>query len=105
MLQSALRRSFARATTDAEAGVAPADGALLAVEPSDYSAALTIRWFGTRSTLRVPGRWVFTSHEVRFARAIGDVLAARYRAIMNPGMIAERSDLFQGSIEDRYVGS
>jgi hypothetical protein len=42
---------------------------------------------------------------VRFARAIGDVLAARYRAILNPEIIAERSDLFQGLIEDRYVGS
>ena len=105
MLQSALRRFFGRATTDAEPVVAPADGALLAIEPSANPAALAIRWFGTRYTLRVPGRWVFTAHEVRFARAIGDVLAARYRAIMNPGMIAERSDLFQGSIEDRYVGS
>jgi hypothetical protein len=105
MLQTALRRFFERATADAEPMVAPGDGGLLAIEPSANPAALTIRWFGTRYTLRVPGRWVFTAHEVRFARAIGDVLAARYGAIMNPEVIAQRSDLFQGLIEDRYVGS
>lgn len=105
MLQSALRRFFGRATADAEPVVAGSDGGLLSIEPSANPAALTIRWFGTRYTLRVPGRWVFTAHEVRFARAIGDVLAARYRAILNPEIIAERSDLFQGLIEDRYVGS
>jgi hypothetical protein len=48
---------------------------------------------------------VFTAHEVRLARAIGAVLAARYRAILNPQVIAERGDLFQGLIEDRYVGA
>ena len=105
LLQSALRRFFGRATADAEPVVAGSDGGLLSIEPSANPAALTIRWFGTRYTLRVPGRWVFTAHEVRFARAIGDVLAARYRAILNPEIIAERSDLFQGLIEDRYVGS
>jgi hypothetical protein len=105
MLQAALRRFFNRATVDAEPVPAPNDGGLLAIEPSANPAALTIRWFGTRYTLRVPGRWVFTSHETRFARAIGDVLSARYRAILNPEIIAERSDLFQGLIEDRYVGS
>ncbi len=105
MLQSALQRFFDRATVDAEPAGTATDGALLAIEPSASPSALMIRWFGTRYTLRVPGRWAFTSHEVRFARAIGDVLAARYRAILDPQVIAERSDLFQGSIEDRYVGS
>src|SRR5262245_25696100 len=105
MLQSALRRFFERATVDAEPVGMTGDGALLAIEPSANPAALMIRWFGTRYTLRMPQRWPFTSHEVRLARAIGDVLAARYRAILNPHVIAERSDLFQGSIEDRYVGS
>src|SRR4051812_2231292 len=105
MLQSALRRFFDRATVDAEPVGVTADAALLAIEPSAHPAALIIRWFGTRYTLRVPNRWPFTSHEVRLARTIGDVLGARYRAILNPQVIAERSDLFQGSIEDRYVGS
>src|SRR6185503_14652723 len=105
LLQSALRQFFERATLDAEpTAAAPTDGRL-AIEPSANPAALIICWFGTRYTLRVPGRWPFTSHEVRLARAIGDVLAARYRAILNPQLIAERSDLFQGLIEDRYVGS
>ena len=105
MLQSALRQFFERATVDAEPTTMPSSEALLAIEPSANPAALTIRWFGTRYTLRVPGRWVFTAHEVRLARAIGAVLAARYRAILKPHVIAERSDLFRGLIEDRYVGA
>jgi hypothetical protein len=105
MLQSALRRFFERATVDAEPVGMRSEDALLAIEPSANPAALMIRWFGTRYTLRVPRRWAFTSHEVRLARAIGAVLAARYRANLDPQVIAERSDLFQGSIEDRYVGS
>jgi hypothetical protein len=105
MLQSALRQFFERATVDAEPIASPASGGLLAFEPSANPAALTIRWFGTRYTVRVPGRWVFTSHEVRLAQAIGAVLAARYRAILKPQVIAERGDLFRGLIEDRYVGA
>jgi hypothetical protein len=77
----------------------------LAIEPSANPAALIVRWFGTRYTLRVPGRWVFTAHEVRLAQAIGAVLAARFSAILNPRIIAERGDLFRGAIEDRYVGA
>src|SRR5688500_8247323 len=102
-LQSALRQFFERATLDTE----PTQTAdvRLAIEPSANPAALTIRWFGTRYTLRVPGRWAFTAHEVRLAQAIGAVLAARYRAILNPSVIAERGDLFSGAIEDRYVGA
>jgi hypothetical protein len=53
----------------------------------------------------VPGRWPFTAHEVRLAQAIGAVLAARYRAIQNSRILAERADLFSGAIEDRYVGA
>ena len=51
------------------------------------------------------GAGPFTAHEVRLAQAIGAVLAARYSAILNPRIIAERNDLFRGMIEDRYVGS
>lgn len=105
LLQSALRQFFERATLDAEpTAAAPTDGRL-AIEPSANPAALIIRWFGTRYTLRVPGRWPFTAHEVRLAQAIGAVLAARYRAIQNPRIIADRADLFSGAIEDRYVGA
>ena len=105
LLQSALRQFFDRATLDAEPTTSPSPDGRLAIEPSANPAALIIRWFGTRYTLRVPGRWPFTAHEVRLAQAIGAVLAARYRAILNPQIIAERGDLFRGAIEDRYVGA
>jgi hypothetical protein len=105
LLQSALRQFFERATLDTEMSPSVSSDGRLAIEPSANPAALIVRWFGTRYTLRVPGRWVFTAHEVRLAQAIGAVLAARYSAILNPRIIAERGDLFQGAIEDRYVGA
>jgi hypothetical protein len=55
--------------------------------------------------LHVPASRPFTEHEVRLARAIGAVLAARYRAIFDPRQMLERGDLFRGAIEDRYVGA
>jgi hypothetical protein len=105
LLQSALRQFFERATFDAEPMASGALDGRLAIEPSANPSALIIRWFGTRYTLRVPARWPFTAHEIRLAQAIGAVLAARYRAIQNPRMLAERVDLFSGAIEDRYVGA
>jgi hypothetical protein len=105
LLQSALRQFFDRATLDAQSTPSMSSDGRLAIEPSSDPSALTIRWFGTRYTLRVSRRWPFTAHEVRLARAIGAVLAARYRAILNPRVIAERGDLFRGAIEDRYVGA
>jgi hypothetical protein len=66
---------------------------------------LSIRWFGTRHVLHVPARRPFTAHEVRLARAIGGVLALRYRAIFDPKQMLERGDLFRGAIEDRYIGA
>lgn len=104
LLQSALRQFFSRAVLDTEATPSLSSDGRLAIEPSSDPYALTIRWFGTRYKLRVTG-WPFTPHEVRFARAIGTVLAARYRAILNPRVVAERGDLFRGAIEDRYVGA
>ena len=105
LLQSALRQFFERATLDTEITPSVSSDGRLAIEPSANPAALIVRWFGTRYTLRVPGRWVFTAHEVRLAQAIGAVLAARFSAILNPRIIAERGDLFRGAIEDRYVGA
>jgi hypothetical protein len=105
MLQSALRQFFDRATVDAEPTPSIPRDTRLAIEPSANPSALIISWFGTRYTLRVPGRWAFSAHEVRLAQAIGAVLAARYHAIHNPRIIAERGDLFRGAIEDRYVGA
>jgi hypothetical protein len=105
LLQSALRQFFNRAALDAEPTPSLSSDGRLAIEPSGDPNELTIRWFGTRYKLRVPGKWPFTPHEVRFARAIGAVLAARYRAILNPRVVAEREILFRGAIEDRYVGA
>jgi hypothetical protein len=105
LLQSALRQFFDRATLDSESSPSVSSDGRLAIEPSADPSALTIRWFGTRYTLRVSRLWPFTKHEVRLARAIGAVLAARYRAILNPRIVAERGDLFRGAIEDRYVGA
>lgn len=105
VLQSALRQFFERASLDTEVTPSVSSDGRLSIEPSANPAALIIRWFGTRYTLRVPPRWPFTAHEVRLAQAIGAVLAARYSAILNPRMIAERNDLFRGMIDDRYVGA
>ncbi len=105
LLQSALRQFFDRAELDAQQTPASPTDSRMAIEPSANPAALIIRWFGTRYTLRVPGRWAFSAHEVRLAQVIGAVLAARYHAILNPRIIAERGDLFRGVIEDRYVGA
>src|SRR5678809_1001974 len=105
VLQSALRQFFERASLDTEVTPSVSSDGRLSIEPSANPSALIIRWFGTRYTLRVPGRWPFTAHEVRLAQAIGAVLAARYRAIENPRILAERADLFSGLIEDRYVGA
>ncbi len=105
LLQSALRQFFERATVEVEPLPGAAGETGLAIEPSANPGAIIIRWFGVRYTLRVPGRWVFTAHEVRLAQAIGTVLAARYQAILNPRIIAERGELFRGAIEDRYVGA
>jgi hypothetical protein len=104
-LQNALRQFFSRATFEAEPVMSESSDGRLSIEPSDDPCALMVRWFGVRYTLRVPERRPFTAHETRFARAIGAVLAARYRAILNPRMMAERGDLFRGAIEDRYVGA
>lgn len=104
-LQNALKQFFPRATFEAEPIMSASSDGRLSIEPSDDPCALMIRWFGMRYTLRVPERRPFTKHEVRFARAIGSVLAARYRAILNPRMMVERGDLFRGAIEDRYVGA
>lgn len=105
LLQSALRRFFDRATFETEAVPSLSSDGRLAIEPTSDPAALTVRFFGSRHTLRVPHRRPFTRDEVRLAQAIGAVLAARYRAIFDPRLLASRADLFSGAIEDRYVGA
>lgn len=105
LLQSALTQFFERATLETETVPSPSSDGRLAIEPTTDPAALSVRWFGTRYTLRVTPSRPFTPHEVRFARAIGAVLSARYRAILSPQLVVERADLFRGEIEDRYVGA
>jgi hypothetical protein len=104
-LQQGLKQFFSRATFETAPILSASSDGRLAIEPSDDPCALTVRWFGSRYTLRVPEHRPFTAHETRFARAIGAVLAARYRAILDPKLMVERSELFRGAIEDRYVGA
>ncbi len=104
-LQRALSRFFERATLETEAVPSPSSDGRLGIESTEDPNALAVRWFGNRYVLRVPERRPFTSHEVRFARAIGGVLEARYRAILTPQLMVDRAGLFRGAIEDRYVGA
>jgi hypothetical protein len=105
LLQAALRQFFARATFESEPTPSVSSDGRLAIEPTNDPAELTVRWFGSRHILRVPPWRPFTEHEVRLARSIGTVLAARYRAIFDPSLMAARGDLFRGAIEDRYIGA
>lgn len=104
-LQRALRHFFERATLESESIPSPSSDGRLAIEPTADPGALVVRWFGNRYVLRVPLQRPFTENEVRFARAIGTVLSARFHAILKPQAIIERSGLFRGAIEDRYVGA
>ena len=105
LLQSALQRFLARATLELEASLTESSIGQLSIEPTDDPCELVLRWFGTRHILHVPRPQPFTAHELRVARAIGEVLTARYEAIFDSAILAARADLFQGQIEDRYVGA
>ncbi len=104
-LQAALRQFLARATFESEPMLSASSDGRLAIEPTDDPCVMYVRWFGSRYGLRVPERRPFTTHEIRMARAIGSVLAARYHAILNPKAMVERGELFRGAIEDRYAGA
>lgn len=105
ILQAALRQFFRRASLSIEPGEAPTSDHSLTIEPSVEPATLSISWAATRYTLRMPGRGIFTPHQIRMARAIVAVIRTRYRSILNPELAAERGELFRGPIEDRYVGA
>jgi hypothetical protein len=105
LLQEALRRFFPRAVLETESVLSLSSSGRLSMDPTADPAALAVRWFGTRHVLRVPERQPFTVHEVRLARAIGAVLSARYRAVFEPEVMTQRPELFEGDIEDRYVGA
>jgi hypothetical protein len=105
ILQAALRQFFRRASLVIEAGQPQSSDRSLTIEPSIEPSTLSLTWAGTRYSLRVPGRGTFTPHQIRMARAIVAVIRARYRAILNPELAAERGEMFRGPIEDRYVGA
>jgi hypothetical protein len=105
LLQAALRQFYSRATFETEPTPSLSSDGRLAIEPTGDPSELTIRWFGSRHVLHVPARRPFTEHEVRLARAIGAVLSLRYRAVFDPKQMLERGELFQGAIEDRYIGA
>lgn len=105
LLQAALRQFFDRATFESEPIPSMSSDGRLGIDTTEDPSALSIRWFGFRHILRVSKQLPFTKDEVKLARAIGAVLAARYRAIFDPVMMAQRGDLFRGLIEDRYVGA
>ena len=105
LLQSALKRFLERATLEVEASLSDSSIYTLSIEPTEDPCELVLRWFGTRHILHVPRAQPFTAHELRVARAIGEVLSARYQSIRDPSVLATRSDLFQGQIEDRYVAA
>lgn len=105
MLQRALQQFFSRAALETEVVEAQAGSSEMAIEPTGDASAIVVTWFEFRHTLRVAPERPFTRDEVRFARAIVSVLDARYRAIFDPALMAERLDLFRGAVEDRYVGA
>lgn len=105
LLETALRQFFDQATLDSASMPPVSSNAGFTLDPPPDPSTMSIRWFGTRYTLRARNDWRFTAHEIRLVRAIGGVLEARYRAVLNPRIVAERGDLFRGAIEDRYVGA
>lgn len=105
LLQNALKRFLARATLEVESAMSESSDGRLAMDPTDDPCEIVVRWFGTRHILHVPRNQPFTAHELRVARAIGEVLEARYSAIFDSSILAARADLFQGLIEDRYVAA
>lgn len=105
LLQSALKRFLARATLEIESAMSESADGRLAMDPTADPCEIVVRWFGTRHILHVPRDQPFTPHELRVARAIGEVLEARYGAIFDSSILAARADLFQGLIEDRYVAA
>ena len=105
MLQRALQQFFSRAAIETEVVPGQAGASEMAIEPTSDALAIVVTWFEFRHTLRVSEERPFTPDEVRFAHAIVSVLDARYRAVFDPALMAQRLDLFRGVIEDRYVGA
>ena len=75
------------------------------MEATGDPEVIALRWFGTRHELRAAHGRPFSEHELRLARSIGQVLEARYSAIFDPRLMVEHAELFQGTIDDHYVGA
>src|SRR5256885_7180427 len=94
VLQTALRQFFRRAWLEIEPGPPTRSDRPLTIESVVDPSTLRISWAGTTYMLRMPGRVTFTPQQVRMAHAIVAVIRARYRAILNPELAAERGELF-----------
>ena len=105
LLQTALRRFFDRAVLETTHSSSVSSAGELSIEPTEDPAALSARWLGTRHVLRVPAERPFSAHETRMAQSIAGVLQARFDAVFDPKLMIERADLFQGTLEDRYIGA
>ena len=105
LLQSALRRFFERAVLETTAVPSASSVGRLFVEATGDPSVLALKWFGARHELRAPHGRPFSEHEVRLAKSIGQVLEARYSAIFEPRLMVDHADLFQGTIDDRYIGA
>ncbi len=105
VLQAALRQFFRRAWLEIEPPPPSRPEQPLKIEAMIDPSTLRISWAGSTYTLRMPGRVTFTSHQIRMAHAIVAVIDARYGVTLNPGLAAERGELFRGPIEDRYIGA
>ena len=84
----------------------PSSDGRLSIEPSGDPAALSIRWFGNRYTLRVPPGAAL--HRATRC-ALPGRLAPCCRPATAPSSVRSSwwsaADLFRGAIEDRYVGA
>lgn len=105
LLHDALAQFFPRGVVETDPASPTLAGEDLFVESSEERHALAVCAFGRRHVLRVPPSSPLTPHERRLVDAIACVLAARYRAILHPHLLAERGDIFRGFVEDRYVGA
>ncbi len=103
-LRAAVARFFEQATIQRDApGPTVRDRPF--VELGTDRSTLAIEWLGWRYVVRGGADHPFNPNDARLASAIVLPLAARYRAVLDPDVMAEKEDLFQGAIEDRVVGA
>ena len=105
LLQTALRRFLPRATVERQPAVADSPPERPGIEVTGDPGVLAMRSFDARYLLRVPADRPFSGPEVRLATVVAAVREARHAAVFDPRLMADRADLFQGDLEDRYVGA